>query len=180
MPMQLFQVSNIPTVLQNYGIYQYILPFLLALAIFYGVLKVSLGDKVEKSAISLISLVLAFFVMLFTSWNVWVVSFFAQMGGSILVVVTCLLAIIIFLGLFGIKSENIIPQSGPMRWAFILTLIFIAVMIFLGAGAGWLVPVPSLSGDFAGAILVIIIIALAMWWMSQGNGGDSKSKGGNS
>ncbi len=109
--------------------------------------------------------------MLFTSWNAWVVNFFAQMGGSILVVTTGLLAIIIFLGLFGIKSNEIIPESGAMRWAFILTLIFIAILIFLGAGAGWLVPVPYLSGDFSAAIIVIIIIALAMWWMSQGNGG---------
>ncbi len=170
MPIEMFQIANIPPFLQNAGIYQFILPFLLALAIFYGALKFALGDKIEKSVISLISLILAFFVMLFTSWNVMVVTFFANMGGSALLVATGLLIIIIFLGLFGIKPEKIVGGDKGITkagWALIVILMFIGVLIFFGAGGGGLVPAAALSSDLQAAIIVIIIIALAMWWMSQ-------------
>ena len=126
MAVQLFQIINMPGILEGYGIYQIILPFLLALAIFYGVLKFALPDKIEKSVIGLVSLILAFFVMLFTSWNTWIVSFFANLGGSALVVATGILVVVIFLGLFGIRAEKIFPEKGAGRWVFILFIIFIA------------------------------------------------------
>jgi hypothetical protein len=183
MAVQLFQVGNIqniPNVLESIGIYQFILPFLLALAIFYGVLRFSFGDKLEKSVVGLISLILSFFVMLFTSWNSWIVQFFTNLGGSALMIATGILVIIIFLGLFGIKTEDIFPK-GNAKWIFILFIVFIAVMIFLGAGAGGMIAWPYLGSDFQAAIIIIIIVALAMWWMTSGDkkaGGGEEKKGG--
>jgi hypothetical protein len=182
MAVQLFQIGNVPGLLEGIGIYQFILPFLLALAIFYGILRFAMPDKVEKSVIGLISLILAFFVMLFSSGNSWIVQFFATLGGSTLMVATGILVIIIFLGLFGIRAEKIFPKEGAGRWIFILFIIFIAIMIFLGAGAGWLISWPAMGTDFQAALIIIVIVALAMWWMTQGEknaggGGEEKKEG---
>ncbi len=175
MHTELFQIVNIPGVLENTGIYQFILPFLLSLAITYGILSYALGNKIQKSAIGLISLVLSFFVMLYSSWNLMIVNFFANLSGSALLVATGILVIVIFLGLFGVKPENIVGgEKGITKagWIFIFTLVFIGILLFLGTGWWSLIPTAYLSPDFQAAILIIIIIALAMWWMTEEKTGE--------
>ena len=58
------------TLVQNMaslGFFQFLFPFLLALAIIYGLLTFALKDRLPKSAMALISLILAFFVMIYSS-----------------------------------------------------------------------------------------------------------------
>ncbi|RLJ07930.1 MAG: hypothetical protein DRP13_03115 [Candidatus Aenigmatarchaeota archaeon] len=152
--------------MENMGFFLYLFPFLLALAIFYGVLKYTMGDRLPKSAIGLISIIFSFFVMLYSSWNYMIVSFFANLGGMGLIVGCGLLFVIILLGITGFKINEVF--SGTMsKWAFILTMIFIGVLIFFGAGAGWLIQLPywSTAEEFWTALFFIVILALAMWWL---------------
>ncbi|UCD06922.1 MAG: hypothetical protein JSW41_03745, partial [Candidatus Aenigmatarchaeota archaeon] len=52
---------------------------------------------------------------------------------------------------------------------FILGIIIIAMLVFFGAGAGWLIPIPywSTSSELWTVALFIIILALAMWWLGS-------------
>ena len=160
--------NTIMTELGNLGVFVFVLPFLLALALFYGVLMFVFKDKMPKSAIGIISLVLAFFVMLYTSYNVMIASFFATLGGSALVVGSGILVAAIFLGLIGFKIENLTGEkAGKSKWFFIIGLIAIAILVTYGAGAQWLVPLPTgaLTQQFQVAVFFIVILALAMWWL---------------
>ena len=172
--MVLFQFSDMLQNLQNMGIFLYLFPFLLALAIFYGLFSTALKDKMERSAISLLSIVLAFFVMLFSSWNPTIVTFFAQLSGVGLIVGSGLLFLILIFAMVGFKITDLFMKDGKPRWPAVLIMVFIFALIFFGAGAGSFIPLPSWSGssELWTAIFFIVIIALAMWWM----GGKSEGK----
>ena len=164
--------------LQNMGFFLYLFPFLLALAIFYGILYWVFYDKekpkLPKSAIALISIVLAFFVMLYSSWNVMIVQFLANLSGAGLIVGCGILFIAILLGLMGFNIEGLTNASaGRSKWIFLIGVIVIGILIFFGAGgdAFGLIPDWSNNGEFLTALFVIAIIGLAVWWLGSEGGG---------
>jgi hypothetical protein len=160
--------DNLVINMQNLGMFQYLFPFLLALAIFYGVMEYAFKDRIKKGPVGLISVVLAFFVMLFANTNPMIAGFFANLGGMTLVVGSGLLVVIILLGLAGFQLNKVF-EKGYMMWFFVFVLILIGVIVFFGAGGGNLVAVPSfiVNSDFTTVVIVIIIIALAMWFMTH-------------
>jgi hypothetical protein len=179
----IFQVGsvfpNITQNLQNMGFFLYLFPFLLALAVFYGILYwvFCSGEKpkLPKSAVALISIILAFFVMLYSSWNVMIVSFFTNLSGAGLIVGSGILFIAILLGLMGFNIENLTSkaESPRGRWIFIIAVLVIGILVFFGAGgdAFGLIPEWSNSGEFLTALFVIAIIVLAIWWLGSEGGG---------
>jgi len=174
--MALFE--NLFVTMQNLGMFQYLFPFLLALAIFYGVLMWAMGDRLKKGPVGLISIILAFFVMLYANTNPMIVGFFAALGGMTLIVASGILVIAIFLGLVGFKFDKIF-EKGTAMWVFVLVIIVIGLIVFFGAGGGSFVALPSffINSDVTAAIIVIVIIALAMWFMTRGEGGGAPQAG---
>ncbi len=160
--------DNLIISMQNLGMFQYLFPFLLALAVFYGILEFALKDRMKKGPVGLISIVLAFFVMFYANTNPMIVGFFAALGGTTLIVACGILVIMIFLGLAGFQLSEVF-KKGYMMWFFVFVIILIGLIVFYGAGGGNFFNVPSffVSSDFTAVILVIIIIALAMWFMTH-------------
>lgn len=175
----IFQIGGVfPNLTQNLesmGFFLYLFPFLLALAIFYGILfwvfHSGENPKLPKSAIALISIILAFFVMLYSSWNTMIVSFFANLSGAGLIVGSGILFIAILLGLMGFNIEKLTDKehSGRGRWVFIIGVLVIGILIFFGAGGAsfGLIPAWSDNGEFLTALFVIAIIGLAVWWLGS-------------
>lgn len=172
----LFQGSGmLSQMLQNMeymGFFLYLFPFLLALAIVYGVLSWTMGDRLPKSARGLISIIIGFFVMLYASWNPWIVNFFAEYFGAGLILATAILVIAILLGLAGYKIERLF-EDPKLRWIVILGIIIIAIVVFYGAGAGWLIPTPTWisSAQIWTVVIFILILVIAMWWLGSDAGG---------
>jgi len=174
--------SALPQLLANaqtMGLFLYLFPFLLSLAIFFGIISYAMGDKMPKSAISLISIILAFFVMLYSSWNPGIVDFFANLSGAGLIVGSGILFLIILFGLLGFKTEGLFGGEKS-KWVFIFAIIIIAIMIFIGAGGSSFGIIPNWAGnaEFMTVVFFIVIIALAMWFMSSGNGGSKPAPAG--
>ncbi|MEM7815712.1 MAG: hypothetical protein QXN71_01180 [Candidatus Aenigmatarchaeota archaeon] len=164
-----FDFNTFVNSMQNLGLFQYLFPFLLALAVIYGTLSYALGDKLKKGPVGLISIILSFFVMLYASSEPMIVGFFASLGGTTLVVASGILVIAILLGLAGFRLHEVFSGTY-MKWFLIFAIILIGIIVFFGAGGGWFINVPSfiVNSDFTTFIIVIIIIALAMWFMTQG------------
>ncbi|MCJ7816547.1 MAG: hypothetical protein MUP55_01695 [Candidatus Aenigmarchaeota archaeon] len=158
-------VSN----LQQMGAFQFLFPFLLALAIFYGVLSYAMQDKIKKGPVGLISIVLAFFVMLFAATNPQIVPFLAILSGTTGMVATGILMIVVLLGLAGFKISDVFKE-GYARWALVLVLIGIGILLFMGAGGSNIMPSVFISPDITTAIIVILIIGLAMYFMTHEGG----------
>jgi hypothetical protein len=160
--------------LQSMGVFLYILPFLLALAIFYGAISIAFKDKMQKSAMGLISIVLAFFVMLYSAWNPTIVMFLASLSGSGLLIASGVLFVIIVFSLIGFDFKTIFlgKEGKGVNWISVLAVVFVFILIFFGAGAGNLLPLPSWSGssELWTAIFFIAVIGMAMWWMTRKEG----------
>ncbi|HJW97301.1 MAG TPA: hypothetical protein VJ485_04030 [archaeon] len=169
--------DNLVINMQNLGMFQYLFPFLLALAIFYGVLMWAIGDRIKKGPVGLISIVLAFFVMLYANTNPMIAGFFANLGGMTLIIGSGILVIAILLGLVGFKLNEVFSGKYS-KWFLVFAVIIIGLIIFFGASGGSFLSVPSffINSDFTTAIIVIVIIAVAMWFMTQGEGGGEKPK----
>lgn len=156
---------------QNMGIFLYLFPFLLSLAIIFGALTFAAGQRMPKSAISLISIVFSFFVMLYSSWNPGIVEFFANLSGAGLIIGSGFLFLVILFGLLGFDTKELFGKDSNSKWIFIAAVIIIVGFIFVGAGGVSLGLVPSWAtgSDFATVIFFVIIIALAMWFMTRGS-----------
>lgn len=158
----------------NLGFFQFLFPFLLALAIFYGILKYAMGDRLPNSAVGLISLILGFFVMLFAAGNPSIVIFLQTISGSALIISTVILFFIILLGMIGWKIGDVF--TGP--WKLIVTLVILAIVLSVVFGAGtFLIPGVTVGSDFWTIVFFIIILAIVLWFLGKG-GGAGEAKGG--
>ncbi|MFH1445441.1 MAG: hypothetical protein ABIF08_03095 [Nanoarchaeota archaeon] len=170
MDMILFQgpFGQIITSMQNMGFFLYLFPFLLALALLYGIMEKTLSGTLPKPARALISIILSFFVMLFVSWNPAIVTFFATLSGTGLLVLSGLLFLMIILGFTGFNIKE--HFSGEhAKWVWVLVIILIVVLLFFGAGAGNFINMPSwsMTSDFWTALFFIAILAAVMFWMGK-------------
>ena len=164
--------------LNNLGFFQFILPFLLILAIIYGILRATLKDIFDKAAAGLISIVVAFFVMNYSGWvGVAIANFFTALFGYGMIILAGILIFFIFLGLAGIKPGDIFKfeggKGGIGAWAFALFIIFIGFLIFIGAGGLTLINIPSLgmgTSDFLSLIFFLIVLVFAVWWLGKKEG----------
>lgn len=166
--------------MRTMGFFQFLFPFLLALAIVYGVLSWSLKAQLPKPARGIISIIVAFFVMLYSSWNSAIVLFFANVSGYWLIIGSGILFIVILLGLVGVSPEDLLKEKRA-KWALVLAIIFIGVLIFFGAGADALINVPDWSGtsEFWTIIFFVVILVVVVWWMgSEKEGGGEVAGGG--
>jgi len=153
--------------LEKIGIYLYLFPFLLTIAVTYGVLSYAMEKQLEKSARAVISVVMGFFVMLFSLWNPGIVVFFANAFGFTLIVAGGLLGIIILLGLVGIKFEDIY-KNEKAKWLVTGTLILVGIVIFAVSagsvifGEGFLE-----SSEIWTIVLLIAILGFSAWFITQ-------------
>jgi hypothetical protein len=155
--------------MQSMGIFQFLFPFLLALAIFYGILTWTMGERLKKGPTSLISIILAFFVMLFAASQPGIVPFLTILSGTTGIVATGILVIAILLGLMGFKIETLTGgEKGHMKWFFIFAIIILGLILFAGAGGNTFIPNVFISSDLTTAVIVIVIIAVAMYFMTMG------------
>ena len=185
MDMVLFQFGAFQQIIQNMqnmGFFLYLFPFLLALAFIYGIMFKTMGNTFPKPAIGLISIILSFFVMLFVSWNPGIVTFFASISGTGLLVLSGLLFIIILFGMVGYDYKKLFSDDKKYsKWIWILAIIFIGLVLFFGAGAGSFINMPSwsMTSEFWTALFFIAIIAAVVMWLgnenNSGGGGEKKT-----
>ena len=153
--------------LEKIGVFLYLFPFLLTLAITYGVLSYALEKQLEKTARALISIVMGFFVMLFSLWNPGIVVFFANAFGFTLIVGAGLLVIIILLGLIGIKFEDL-TKNEKSKWLFTGALILIGIIIFAVSAGSAIFGTDFLASSEIWAIaLMLAILGFSAWFISE-------------
>lgn len=151
--------------LNQLGFYGFVLPWLLVFGLTYGILEKS--GIMEKKAAGIVSFAIAFFVTAYTGIG----SFFIGLSGVGAMVITAALIVVMFFALvtppgkytelFGKKTESVI------------FLAVIALILFWLVG-GERVAGISLSNEAWAAILVIVVIGFAVWFVS-GSSSDKES-----
>lgn len=169
------------TTLVNMDFFQVLFPFLLALAIFYGVLMWVLGEKLKKGPVGLISIILAFFVMLFAKQIPGLAWFLTLGSGTILAIASVVIFIIIILALLGIQFKDI-WEGDKRNWTLIIIVIII-IYIVLASIVGY---VPGVNlylpwfmnyQDVWTIVIFIVLLALVLHFLTR-EGGSSKPEGG--
>lgn len=141
----------------------YIFPWMLTLAIVYGVLE---NYKIPKSssARAVISIVVAFLAL---PVGPTIAPFLTNMVKGLIVVGVGILVALIFVEMLGYKvgkKENIF-EKYPV--GFGIVLIIIAVLIFIASGGLEILNIPiNINANTVSLIFFLIIMILGVWWMT--------------
>lgn len=154
--------SNMLSTLDKLGFYDFMLPWLLFVAVFYGVLQ---GKKVisEESSVNGVIAIVAGFLTAYIARGFLYTSIFGTMG----IVAAGLLIVLIFLGMFGIKPEDVF---GGHKTALSITLAIVVLFIFLSAG-GLSAFGSGIDNDTTVTIVLLLIMAGAVAFIGGGSGG---------
>jgi hypothetical protein len=147
------------TVVQNLnqlGFYGFVLPWLLVFGVVYGILQKSgiLGGKPRVDGI--VSFVIAFFVTGYTNIG----TYFVSITGLGAMLITALLVAVMFFALVGFQ----VPELKTGNWA--LFIVGVGLVLFWIVGGGTIAGI-SLSNEAWAAILMIVVIAIAIWFVSE-------------
>ena len=163
-------MAFLTTMLQNLvsmEFFQLLFPFLLALAIIYGILYSTAKERLGKGPIGLISIVLSFFVMLYSSWNTWLFQWLTGISGVWLAVASAILFLVILLELAGLSISKITEWKAS-QIAIALVIVFIVVVLIFGAtpfGMPWGSFV--FTSDLWTIVFFIIVLAIVMWFLTR-------------
>ncbi|NOX71417.1 MAG: hypothetical protein GXO64_01835, partial [Candidatus Micrarchaeota archaeon] len=109
-----------------------------------------------------------------------IATFFANLSGTFLVLASGILFILLLTGLIGFKPWKDLAEGNTwVKYGAGLLIVFFLILVLMGAGAGWLIPVPpvSVSSDFWTVVFVIAILAIAFWAMTKDGKSSSSSSG---
>lgn len=171
--MALFQ--NLISNLESVGFFQYFLPFILVIAVFYGLLRKF--EIFEDQAVDATVSIVAAFLAMFGIAAVAPAAVFSEFFGVIVVIIMVLLGYDIILGMVGIDiSEITNPEEDAderrIAWAGGLGIIIVIVIItvFFGWSGDYLMDV-LLSEDAISIYLIIAMVAV-IYSITTGGGED--------
>jgi hypothetical protein len=173
--------------LNNLDFFNILLPFVLFLAITYGLLsKVNLfggkGDKIN----AVISIAIAFFAVNYTTQGARIGEYLTKLFGSGSLAIATILLFIIALQLFGIKLESLgIGKADIVKWGLVAAVLAIGFFSFFSTGyrygfGGLNIPFIggfSLSNDLITTLAVLAIIGGAVWLIPKSEGGGESLQG---
>jgi len=151
--------------LTNLGFYDFVLPWMLFLAIIFGLLQNKKSISEDPAVNGVISIVAAFFIA-YIARGMFYAKFFGIFGG----VIATFLILIISLAMFGIKPEETL---GSNKTALGIGIAIIMLMIFISAGAFEELFGTSLDSDTIATVLILIGLLGAAAFIG-GSGGEHK------
>ncbi len=155
--------SNMLRTLESLGFVDFVLPWLLFLAVFYGVLQ---GKKTisEESSVNGVIAIVAAFLVAFIARGFLYTRIFGTMG----VVAAGLLIVLVFLAMFGLKPEELF---GEHKTALAVTLGAIVLFIFISAG-GLGAFGSAIDSDTLMTIFILLTMVAAVAFIGGGKGGE--------
>ena len=161
--------------LKDIGFYDILLPWALFFAITYGLLT-SVGpfstkkeegkEPTDQSIPAIISMAIAFFIIVYTPFGLSLGSYLAILFGKSGTIIIGILAILLFLGMAGIKMEDAEIKKYNTTIAF--ALIAIVTIIYLGTGKIFgEVNIPGITEDIISTIILLIVLIGGVIWLTK-------------
>ena len=166
--------------LQNMGFFQFLFPFLLSFAILYGALKWVFKEGLGGQRVhALISVVLSFFVMLYSAYNEWLYWFLTEAAGVWLPMATVLLFIVVLAALAGVDIHKAFGEEKRtwVKYLVILVIIYVVLISFLNTSYLAYLPYWLTGSDLWTVVLVIVIIGIVFWFIGGGEAKKEESGG---
>lgn len=160
-------ITDIVQFLSDAGIFAYLVPFLLAISVVYGLLEHFQTPK-DKTVRGLIAILSGFMVL---PLGGVLFPFLEGLTLAMMVVVATVLALLVMAEATGIKAggkKEHVWESHPKATGIIFILL--TVVIFIGAGGPELIGLDRVRlGSGLGLAFFLVIIALGVWWIAGGN-----------
>jgi magnesium-transporting ATPase (P-type) len=162
--------------LDNLGVYDVVLPFLLVFTIVFAILEKTriLGEDdiggqkhTKKNLNSIMAFVIAFLVIASTSLVRIINEFLANIVLLIILIISFLMLIGTFWGTGEVKLDK---DSGWMK--FFMVAIFIAIVAILLEAIGWLQDIMDIiwrtpNTDWAATLVLLVIVLAFMYFVTQ-------------
>ncbi|MBW6462456.1 MAG: hypothetical protein K0B07_05425 [DPANN group archaeon] len=161
--------------LQDVGFYDILLPWALFFAIVYGLLtKVGpFSGSEQKSIVSIISMVVAFFIVGYTPFGATFGVYLAELFGKSGTILAGLLVASLFLGMAGLKLPDGFGKDDSKKTInFAIIVLLIVGVIYFTTGFDNIINFssPSIAEDTIVTLLVILALAGGIFMMMKGNG----------
>ena len=179
-------IADLFTLMQQTGVFQFYLPFVLVFAIFYGLLdksKVFGKDSQAKRLNAVIALVAALYVVGYTPVGVQLINFADYLGALFSDAAVVIVTLLVFLMIVFMLVPT--QEAGLKKWWNILIVIaaLIALAIFLNAGGGTIF---GIFGNFSSsfglsaqdiAVIVLLLLTVAViYWLTKGEKSSGKTE----
>lgn len=161
-----FNFLDVMPTLADMGFFSFVLPWLLFVIILDAIL-VNVGKPMglDKQKSVIVAAIISFFVVNFVPAGMDLGVYLTKFFGTASMYITALLVVVLFLGMGGMKLEEL--PGGKTVYGIVLLLI--AVVIFNGIGG---IPYVDLSTENVTILFVIALIVGVVWVLG------SKEKGG--
>ena len=149
--------------LNQIGFYGFVLPFLLVFGLVFGLLARTklLGES--KGPAGIVSLAIAFFVTAYSGIGQYFIAL-SGIGGMLLGALLIVVLFFVMLG-FQMPSDQKPLEFFTSGW-FLASLAVLGVILFLVLQGATMTSI-SLSPEAMAAIFVVIVVVLAMWFVTR-------------
>ena len=161
--------------LNNMGFFDVVLPWILFLVIFFVIIQKAPfieGAPKGKQIAVIISAVLAFFSINIPVHGIPLGRLLSTMFGQSGIFIAAVLVILIFVGMAGIKLDNIFGESKGGKIAVGLVLALLAILVLGASGF----PLPQLDETTWTLIFVLVLLGSAVLFLGGEDGGGKPPK----
>lgn len=154
-------MSLIQPVLENLaelGVYDFFMPFLLILAVVFGILQNKKVISPEVSVNAVVAVTISFLAT-YTLRGV----FFTQLFGMAGMVIAGGVVLILLLALMGLKPEDVFGGDGGKLIGSVFAIAIVVVVFLYALGGKFAVDQDSLL-----TIIFLVIVFLAVYFMAKG------------
>lgn len=170
--------------LQDWHVYDVILPFILVYAIVFAILektKIFKPKDGDSGHVKNVNAVIAFVFGLFVVASIQTVQYIQSFIVNIVLFIIFLLALLILLGfIFGEDYIQLFMEDGKIKkwaaWTIGLVVLIVALCAFLWA-IGWLEPILEwfedifdTDQDTISTVVFLLLIGGVLFWISRGSG----------
>lgn len=177
-----YNLEEFVRILESWGIMDVLLPFLLVFVVIFAVLQKTriLGEGRRRfNAIFSIVLGLMFVIPhvtgVYSSWGFDPVDIMNKALPQVSIVLIAIVMLLILIGVLG--GERNWMGGALSGWVAIAAII--AIVAIFGAAAGWWANwrwFESFFGaDTIAVIVMILVFAVIIWWVTKGEGSDEKA-----
>ncbi len=148
------------------GFFEFLMPWILFLAIIFALLKKSevFGEEISVNAV--IAAVVSFFIINYTPLGMTLGTFFTTLFGLAAVIIAGLLVGILFIGMAGIKPEELLGKAN--KTAIAVLLGFLALIAFISVGG---MSFFNIDSDLVITLFMLLLMLFAIMFIAK-EGGD--------
>lgn len=152
--------------LHELGFFELLLPWMLFLAIIFALLRKSEVFGNEISVHAVIAAIVSFFIINYTPVGMTLGTFFTTLFGIAAMIIAGLLVGILFLGMAGIKPEELLGKAKESKTALAVLLGLLAIAVFLTVFDEF-----TIDSDTLMTVFTLLIMAGAVAFIGSSGGG---------